>query len=97
MKETPTTDFKKGGRRQSTSELAAESSGTKTLQKGGGEKSRDLEPVQVRDVQIRVDSGKDQPRYSDRIIYLEENFLSVGIHRAILTSSECAFEGELEI
>ena len=96
VKETLTEDFKKGERR-STSGPTAESSGTKTFQKGGGEKSRDLEPVQVRDVQIRVDSGKDRPRYSDRIIYIEENFLSVGIHRAILTSSDCAFEGELEI
>lgn len=96
MKETPTTDLKKEERR-STSEPAVESSGTKTFQKGGGEKSRDLEPVQVRELQIRADSGKDQPRYSDRIIYLEENFLSVSIHRAILTSSDRAFEGELEV
>ena len=96
MKETPTTDFEKG-ERCSTSEPAVESSGTKTFQKGGEERSRDLEPVQVRDVQIRVDSGKDQPRYSDRIIYLEENFLSVSIHRAIFTSSDCALEGKLEI
>ena len=95
-KDTPTTDFKKGEHR-SINESVAESPGTKTFQKGGGEKARDLEPVQVRDVQIRVDSGKDRPRYSDRIVYMEENFLSVSIHRAILTSSDCAFEGELEV
>ena len=95
-KDTPTTDFKKGEHR-SINESVAESPGTKTFQKGGGEKARDLEPVQVRDVQIRVDGGKDRPRYSDRIVYMEENFLSVSIHRAILTSSDCAFEGELEV
>ena len=53
--------------------------------------------MQVRDVQIRIDSGKDQPRYSGRNMYLEENFLSVSIQRDIFTSSDCAFEGELEI
>ena len=91
-KDTPTTDFKKGEHR-STSESVAGSPGTKTFQKGGGEKARDLEPLQVRDVQIHVDSGKDRPRYSDRIVYMEENF--IGQHHRALTSRTA--EGELEI